>query len=152
MNDQTRVIYIIKRKEKLGRNKCSLKKKLRVYPWCNNALNTVVFFVVLIFCLGADVMVFIIDGHTCPVRWLIKRGNTQTSFRHHNSVVIWSQGTISGSVRGFADSDVGGCGLVIRGKNKSDQVLPMGETCPFLKGFHVLRLWMEGLSFSSPLV
>lgn len=27
MNDQTRVIYIIKRKEKLGRNKCSLKKK-----------------------------------------------------------------------------------------------------------------------------
>lgn len=26
MNDQTRVIYIIKRKEKLGRNKCSLKK------------------------------------------------------------------------------------------------------------------------------
>lgn len=69
-----------------------------------------VFFVVLIFCLGADVMVFIIDGHTCPVRWLIKRGNTQTSFRHHNSVVIWSQGTISGSVRGLADSDVGGCG------------------------------------------
>lgn len=131
------------------------EKKLRLEPWCNNALYTLVFPVVFReshFCLGADVMVIIIDGHTGPVRWLIKRGNTQASFRHHNSVVIWSQGTIYSSVRGLAYSDVGGCGVVIREKNKSDQVLPMGETCPFLNGFHVLRLWMEGLSFSSPLV